>query len=149
MVHMHVYRISSKNSAQNFLTEILRLNYKMATGRPKVPNNWICRLSMSCQVDTQAHSVAPTFTQCQVEANLRSVCRHLCLSWLLPMRGYHVYKVLLGSHKFVRHLLSSTRWGTNMTGMPWLFTKMKNRESSLPLAQTGFSPHPPRASVQG
>ena len=30
-------------------------------------NNWKCRLSMSCQVDTQAHSVAPTFTRHQVD----------------------------------------------------------------------------------
>ena len=34
-----------------------------------MPNNWKCRLSISCQVDTQAHSVVPTFTRCQVEAN--------------------------------------------------------------------------------
>ena len=32
-----------------------------------MPNNWKCRLSMSCQVDTQAHSVAPTFTRRQVD----------------------------------------------------------------------------------
>ena len=34
----------------------------MATRKAKVPNNWKCHLSMSCQVDTQAHTVAPTFT---------------------------------------------------------------------------------------
>ena len=33
---------------------------------------------------------------------------------------YHV------SHELARHLLSFTRQGTNMTGMPWQFTKMKN-----------------------
>ena len=33
----------------------------------KVPNNWKCHLSMSCQVDTQAHSIAPTFTRRQVD----------------------------------------------------------------------------------
>ena len=32
-----------------------------------MPNNWKCR--MSCRVDTQAHSVAPTFTRRQVEGN--------------------------------------------------------------------------------
>ena len=41
-----------------------------------------------------------------------------------------------GSHEFVRHLLSPTRQGRNMTGMPWLSTEMKDRESSLPLAYT-------------
>ena len=41
-----------------------------------------------------------------------------------------------GSHEFARHLLSSTRQGKNVTGMPWLFTEMKNQESSLPLAHT-------------
>ena len=33
----------------------------------KVPNNCKCRLSMSCQVDTQAHSIASAFTQSQVD----------------------------------------------------------------------------------
>ena len=32
-----------------------------------MPNNWKCRLSMSCQVDTQAHSIVPSFTRCQVD----------------------------------------------------------------------------------
>ena len=32
-----------------------------------MPNNWKCRLSMSCQLDTQAHSIAPTFTWSQVD----------------------------------------------------------------------------------
>ena len=35
------------------------------------------------------------------------------------------------SHEFTRHLLSSTRQETNMTGMPRRFTKMKNRELSF------------------
>ena len=30
------------------------------------------------------------------------------------------------SHELARHLLSFTRQGTNMTGMPWWFTEMKN-----------------------
>ena len=59
----------------------MRLNYKMAIGKPKVPNNWNCRLSMSCQVDTQAHSVAPTFTRCQVCMYAVISACHDCCRW--------------------------------------------------------------------
>ena len=38
-----------------------------------------------------------------------------------------------GSNELARHLLSSMRQGTNMTGMPWRFTAMKNRVLSAPL----------------
>ena len=31
------------------------------------------------------------------------------------------------SYEFARHLVSFMRRGTNMTGMPWWFTEMKNR----------------------
>ena len=46
----------------------------------KVLNNWKCRLSMSRQVDTQAHSIASTFTQSQVDrSELQLNIRYLCL----------------------------------------------------------------------
>ena len=31
------------------------------------------------------------------------------------------------SHELARHLVLFMKQGTNMTGMPWWFTKMKNR----------------------
>ena len=58
------YRISSKNSAQNKFSR-WRLNYKMATGKPRCQS--VVWVSMSCQVDTQAHSIALTFTRSQVD----------------------------------------------------------------------------------
>ena len=97
------------------------LNCKMAT---KVLNNWKCRLSTNFQVDIQAHSFVPTFTRQQVEANYNWICHHLCLS--RPLWGGTMCTKYCGSHKFARHLLSSNRQGTNVTGMPWLFTEMKN-----------------------
>ena len=59
-----------------------------------MPNNWKCRLSTSCQVDTQAPSVAFTFARRQVEANFNSIRRHASLLVKTVVRGYHVYKVL-------------------------------------------------------
>ena len=65
------YRISSKNLAQKNSFQILMpkwLEVKLQNGyQAKVPNNWKCRFSMSCQVDTQAHSIALTFTRCKVD----------------------------------------------------------------------------------
>ena len=43
---------------------------------------------------------------------------------------YHVYKVLWEPQ--VCETLSSTIQGTNVTGMPWLFTEMKNIIGHLP-----------------
>ena len=75
-----VFLQTQNNLFQIFSLKYWRLNCKMATGKAKVPNNWKCCLSMGCQVDTRAHSVAPTFTRRQVEANFCSTGCHLCLS---------------------------------------------------------------------
>ena len=35
------------------------------------------------------------------------------------------------SHELAKHLLSFTRQETNMTGMPWQFTEMKNQAGAI------------------
>ena len=99
-----------------------RLNSIFVTGKPR------CRIigsAIQAQVDKLSSRYPFTLHSSQLylmlsRSNFSPIWHHLCLS--RPLWGVTICTKYCGSHEFVRHVLLSTRQGTNMTGMPWRFT---------------------------